>query len=220
MKIKNVSANNRKKAFELDVAGKHLIFPYANLRLKPDANNRIAEAKVDPELGNEAFTYKLENGNEDSIHVDQVLEYNKDPNYLRDMLLYKLTIAAQKRLKSSSLSHREIMRRLGTSASQLYRLLDQTNYTKSVDQMLSLLSVLSCDVDIIVRPYKSNEHRERRVIVPRDRRDYIKSVAKQALHEVRESPVPYEVSRVLSGKQNAAKKTRSGYRKHLAEKYR
>ncbi len=171
MKIKNVVANNRKKAFELDINGKHLIFPYANLRLKPDANNRIAEAKADPDLGNEAFTYKLENGDEDSIHVDQVLEYNKDPNYLRDMLLYKLTVEALKRLKASSLSHREIVRRLGTSASQFYRLLDQTNYKKSVDQMLSLLSVLSCEVDIIVRPDKSNKHQRHRASVSRDRKN-------------------------------------------------
>lgn len=40
---------------------------------------------------------------------------------------------------------------LGTSAAQFYRLLDQTNYRKSVDQVLSLLHVLDCDVDLVVR---------------------------------------------------------------------
>jgi hypothetical protein len=162
MKIKKIVANNRKKAFELDIDGKHLVFPYANLHLKPDTSNRIAEAKADPELGNEAFTYKLENGDEDSIHVDQVLEYNKDPNYLRDMLLYKLTIEAQKRVKAGNLSTREIIRRLGTSASQFYRLLDQTNYKKSIDQMISLLSILSCNVDLVVSPKKSNKQQRHR----------------------------------------------------------
>jgi hypothetical protein len=145
----------------LDIDRKHLIFPYAQLRLKPDTNNRVADAKVDPELGNEAFTYRLENGDEDSIHSDQVLEYNKDPNYLRDMFLYKLTLEAQKRLITSNLSHREIVRRLGTSASQLYRLLDQTNYKKSIDQMLSLLTVLNCEVDLIVKQDKSAKHQRR-----------------------------------------------------------
>jgi len=42
-------------------------------------------------------------------------------------------------------------RRLGTSTAQLYRLLDQTNYRKSVDQVLALLQVLDCDVDLVVR---------------------------------------------------------------------
>ena len=173
MKIKKVVANNRKKAFELDINGKHLIFPYVNLRLKPDTNNRIADAKADPELGNEAFTYRLENGDEDSIHIDAVLEYNKDPNYLRDMLLYKLTIETQKRLKASNLSYREIVRRLGTSASQFYRLLDQTNYKKSIDQMLSLLSILSCDVDIVVKQDKTNKYQRRKVELSRDRKNQL-----------------------------------------------
>ncbi len=54
-------------------------------------------------------------------------------------------------MDTSQLSKREVIRRLGTSATQLYRLLDQTNYRKSVDQVLSLLQVLDCDVDLVVR---------------------------------------------------------------------
>jgi Cro/C1-type HTH DNA-binding domain len=88
------------------------------------------------------------------VHVEQVLEYNQDPTYLRDLLLYRLyrlTLEAKKRVAESPLSKREIVRRLGTSAAQLYRLLDQTNYRKSVDQVLALLQVLNCDVDLVVR---------------------------------------------------------------------
>jgi hypothetical protein len=70
---------------------------------------------------------------------------------LRDMMLYKLTIEAQKRAKRSRLSKREMIRGLGTSPAQLYRLLDQTNYRKSIDHMLALLSVLDCYVELIVR---------------------------------------------------------------------
>jgi hypothetical protein len=49
--------------------------------------------------------------------------------------------------------------------------------------------------------------------------DYFKAVTGQEQLEVRESPVLYEVSGVLSGKRDAAQ-LRAGYRKHLAEKYR
>jgi hypothetical protein len=48
--------------------------------------------------------------------MDQVLEYNRDPNYSRDLLLYKLTLEAQKRVAASPLAKREIIRRLRTSA--------------------------------------------------------------------------------------------------------
>ena len=71
--------------------------------------------------------------------------------YLRDLLLYRLTLAAQKRLAEGPLSKRQIERRLGAFAAQLYRLFDQTNYRKSVDQVLALLQVLNCDADVVVR---------------------------------------------------------------------
>jgi hypothetical protein len=60
-------------------------------------------------------------------------------------------VEAQKRIADTALSKREIIRRLRTSPAQLYRLLDQTNTPKSVDQMLALLQVLNCDVDLVVR---------------------------------------------------------------------
>jgi hypothetical protein len=88
----------------------------------------VARVYVDAELGREGFTYELRSGRTGTVHAEQILEYNQDPSYLRDLLLYRLTLEAQKRLKASPLSKREIIRRLGTSAAQLYRLLDQTNY--------------------------------------------------------------------------------------------
>jgi hypothetical protein len=151
MKIRRVSANNRKKVFEVKTSSRELVFPYSKVDPRPTPADRIAETAVDEELGREGFTYVLESGGEGTVHIDQVLEYNQDPGYLRDALLYKLTLEAQKRVKSSPLSKREIIRRLGTSATQFYRLLDQTNYRKSVDQMLLLLSVLDCEVDLVVR---------------------------------------------------------------------
>ena len=106
---------------------------------------------VDRELADEAFTYVLESGKEGTIHMDHVLEYNQDPGFMRDLLLYRLTLEAQKRVKRSSLSRRELIRKLGTSAAQFYRLLDQTNYRKSLDQMISLLRILDCEVELVVR---------------------------------------------------------------------
>jgi predicted XRE-type DNA-binding protein len=103
------------------------------------------------QVGREAFTYVLASGRSGTVHGEQVLEYNQDPRYLRNLRLYKLTIEAQRRIAASALSKREIVRRLGTSAAQLYRLLDQTNYRKSVDQLVALLQVLDCEIDVVVR---------------------------------------------------------------------
>jgi DNA-binding Xre family transcriptional regulator len=114
------------------------------------ASDAVVEVFVDLDLAKEAFTYRLRRGGEGSVHLEQVLDFNKDPSYLRDLMVYQLTIAAQKRVAESSLSKREIVRRLGTSPAQLYRLLDQTNYAKTVDQLLRLLSVLDCNVELVV----------------------------------------------------------------------
>ena len=151
MKIRTVGHNNRKKLFEVATSRKKLVFPFSKAEPAPTAEDPITELSVDAEAGREAFSYVLHSGRTGTVHVEQVLEYNQDPTYLRDLLLYRLTLEAQKRVAKSPLSKREIVRRLGTSAAQLYRLLDQTNYRKSVDQLLALLQVLNCDVDLVVR---------------------------------------------------------------------
>jgi len=151
MKIRAVVANSRKKAFEVTSSdGRTLMYPYARLQHVPDASNKVDEALVDPELGKEAFTYRLASGDEGTVHLEQVLDYNRDPDYLRDMTVYELTLEAKDRVERSDLSKREIIRRLGTSATQFYRLLDSTNYTKSIGQLISLLEVLDCEVELVV----------------------------------------------------------------------
>ena len=152
MKIRSVAANRRRKAFEVTAAGKRLMYPFVHLEVPPTRRDPIVEVHVDRELGAEGFTYRLASGREGTVHAEDVLEYNRDPDYMRDLLLYRLTLEAKKRVSSTALAKREIIRRLGTSPTQLYRLLDQTNYRKSVDQMLRLLQVLGCEVRLLVRP--------------------------------------------------------------------
>jgi hypothetical protein len=151
MKIRSVSHNNRKRVFEIKSGMRTLVFPFAKADPSPTPDDPVRRTFVDKEIGREGFAYALSSGREGTVHIEQVLEYNGDPSYLRDRLLYRLTIEAQKRLDKSPLSRREIIRRLATSPAQLYRLLDQTNYRKSVDQVLCLLQVLDCDVDFVVR---------------------------------------------------------------------
>jgi hypothetical protein len=156
MKIQSVTHNNRKRAFQVKMSTKLFELPYSKVDPQPGAADPITRVFVDKELGREGFTYVLESGKEGTVHSEQVLEYNQDPHYMRDAMLYKLTVEAQKRVEASALSKREIIRRLRTSATQFYRLLDQTNYRKSVDQLLSLLHVLDCDVDLLVRTKKAS----------------------------------------------------------------
>jgi len=155
VKIQAVHFNNRKRAFEVRMRNRVFVYPYARMERTLLSGDMVREVYIDQELGREGFSYVLDSGREGTIHAEQVLDYNEDPDYLRKALLYKLTVEAQKRLAASSLSKREIIRRLGTSATQFYRLLDQTNTRKSIGQLLSLLHILDCDVELVVRRRKS-----------------------------------------------------------------
>ena len=151
MRVLGVRANNRRKVFEVRTREGELAFPFAKLEVRPTREDRVREACPDPELGMEGFTYTLESGAQDTVHLDAVLEYNRDPGYLNELLLHRLTVEALEALEESELSRRELIRRLGTSPSQFYRLLDPAYYGKSIGQMLCLLYLLGKEVDLVVR---------------------------------------------------------------------
>lgn len=151
MKIRKIEANNRKGEFRIiSYSGDAYVFPYAKAEPRPGSADKVADAYVDRELASEAFTYVLESGDQGSIHVDQMLEYNEDPTYLRNLLIYQLTVEARQRVEQSGLSRRELARRLKTSVPQLYRLLDPTNTRKSMNQLVSLLQILDCSIELVV----------------------------------------------------------------------
>lgn len=155
MKIRNVGLNNRKNEFTVTTrSGSVYVFPYSKADPCPKPDNRIKKLFVDKDFASEAFTYLLESGEEGSIHIEQILEYNDDPTYYAELLIYKLSLEARQRVEKSDLSRRQIARRLSTSVPQLYRLLDPSNSRKSIRQLIALLHVLDCDLDLVVKNRK------------------------------------------------------------------
>ena len=152
MTIRHVRADNRKRAFEVETAQGCYAYPYGLLPVAPGPANRIREVRPDEEFGRGAFTYVLADGAEGSVHLDAVLEYNEDPGYLNELLLYRLTVAARDAFEASGLGVRQLCRTLGTSPTQFYRLLDPAYYGKSVGQMMALLRLLGMKVEVRVTP--------------------------------------------------------------------
>ena len=152
MKISHVDFNNRKRVFTVHTEDKVYEMPYSKLRDIPERGNPVVRVISDPELGCEAITFWLKNGYVGAVHLDNIRAVNGDPAILTEMMLHNLTVQAQERLAEVQCSKRELARRLGTSPAQLYRLLDQTYYKKSIGQMISLLHVMGCKVDLVVRP--------------------------------------------------------------------
>ncbi|MHC5212714.1 MAG: helix-turn-helix domain-containing protein [Planctomycetota bacterium] len=154
MKVRKVVANNRKRQFEVHSARGDLPFPYAKAEPEPTPDDKIVHLFIDPELANEGFTYTLESGEEGSVLMDWVLSYNEDPRYLAEMKALQLAAEARQRLEQTPLSRRELCRRLGTSPSQLYRIIDPERPRPPVAQLIALLYALDAEVSLSVKDRK------------------------------------------------------------------
>ena len=150
MKIRTVCADARKRQFVITTAKASYVLPYAMLPLSPTASDPIATVAPDEEIGGEGFTYRLRSGRENTVHLDAVLDYNRDPEYVREQILYRLSVRAADLVRDKHLSKRALSRRLKTSPAQIYRLLDPTCYHKTIDQMIRLLHVLGAKVHVVL----------------------------------------------------------------------
>jgi hypothetical protein len=150
MKILGVTVNNRRRCFQVRTKTEEYTFPFVRCTPEPSPADPLTAVYVDPEVGGDGITYTLKSGGEGTVLLDQILDYHRDPKYMKKLVLHSLTTEALRAVHASRLSKREIIRLLGTSPAQLYRLLDPANYEKSVDEMLRLLWTLGQFVEINV----------------------------------------------------------------------
>ncbi len=147
-----VVGNAHKQAFEVEIEGAaRMEYPYSQCCPAPTREDAVARVELDPELGFTGFVYFLTSGCEGVVLSDHILRYNRDPSYLVDEMLYELSCEARSRLEISPIGIRALSRRLETSPAQIYRLVDPTNYGKTLDQMVRLLAVLEVDVRLLIR---------------------------------------------------------------------
>lgn len=156
MKISEVEFNNRRKVFIVHAQDAVYTFPYSKTEPEPTPGNYVQKVFVDEELGKEGFTYILVSGEEGSVHTDSVLEFTHDPDHMKEILLYNLTLALRRAIEESAISKRELIRQLNTSPSQYYRMLDPTNTAKSMNQMIKMFYTLDCDLEFVIKQRKNN----------------------------------------------------------------
>lgn len=86
MKIRSVGADNR--SFHITTYRGEFSFPFSKANPKPTTRDPINRLYVDPEIRNQGFTYILKSGKEGTVLVDQVLDFNRDPIYMRRAAAY------------------------------------------------------------------------------------------------------------------------------------
>lgn len=152
MIIRKVRIDNRRKLIEVDTRKGTFALPFTRLELIPTRENPVTDIYVDKELGKQGVTYVLQSGDEATLHLDAFLDYNHEPDFMRNLALVDLTIQCLEIVKKSRLSKRQIAGKLKTSAAQLEELLDTTNYNKTIDQMVKLVAGLNHWVDFHIIP--------------------------------------------------------------------
>lgn len=148
MKITSLTQNSRKRCFILKIGSREYEFSFSYLAVKPSARNPIRSLTIDKDTGKQSFSYKLKDGRGDTVLAEQVLHVNQDPEVLRKELLYKLTYEIQELIAARKLTKRSVARLLNIHPAQLYRLLDQKFYGKTIDQMIRVFAALGETVEI------------------------------------------------------------------------
>ena len=138
-KFELVTFNNKKKVFHLIyTSGLQVECPYSSLSI----GKNVVEAGPDKEVGSHCFYFVLENGYTGCVPFDQPLHIIRHPDYVREEVLYKVTVELQDIIALKKIPKRELARRLKTSVTQVNRLLDQTNYNKDLSRLIEIATII------------------------------------------------------------------------------
>ena len=139
-KIKDVEFDNKKRLFHLEyTSGLKVECPYSALGIQ----GKVVEAAPDKEVGRHSFYFILENGKKGFVPYDQPLHIIQNPEYVKHQTLFEVTKQLNEFIVNENVSKRELCRRLGTSMTQLLRLLDTTNYTKELSRLIEIAAMLN-----------------------------------------------------------------------------
>ncbi len=139
-KFKDVVFDNKKRLFRLEYStGLRINCPYSALGIR----EKVVEAGPDIEVGGHSFYFVLKSGRREYVPYDQPLSISQAPEYMKHQALYEITKAINKYIKKEKVPKRELARRLGTSLSQLSRLLDPTNYKKELSRLIEIGAMLN-----------------------------------------------------------------------------
>lgn len=139
-KFKMVMFDNKKRVFHLEyTSGLKIDCPYFSLGIR----EKVKDAAPDREAGDHSFYFVLESGKRDYVPYDQPLHIAQNPEYVKQQTLYEMTKMINEFIREEKIPKRELARRLGTSMSQLLRLLDTTNTKKELARLIEIAALLN-----------------------------------------------------------------------------
>lgn len=139
-KFKKVQFDNKKRLFHIEYAsGLKIECPYSALQIR----GKVIDAAPNKDVGRHSFYFVLDKGQKHFVPFDQPLHIAQNPEYVKQHTLYEVTKKLNEFIEQEKVPKRELARRLGTSMSQLLRLLDTTNYKKELSRLIELAAMLN-----------------------------------------------------------------------------
>lgn len=156
--FKKIKPNYQKNVLEITLVegrkAKKYNLPFAVFRDKKiSRKNRFSSITIDPELGNQAASFVLEDGSKGDFPADVVLYYC-DPIYDWSPI-NQLKRALKDQLDKSKLSVRVVADAMNTSPSQVIRLLEENRASKQITQLFQLAELAGYQIKFYLKKKKA-----------------------------------------------------------------
>ena len=153
-KFRKITPNYRKRVLEITLQeGRKLTrhsLPFAVFSgSEMGATNRFIEITIEKDLGDQAVSYRLQDGTQGDFPVDLVLYYS-DPTYQWSPI-NQLKRALKTKIVDSNLSIRVLADALNTSPAQVVRLLEENRASKQLLQLFKLAQVAGYDIEFTLK---------------------------------------------------------------------
>ncbi len=156
--FKKIKPNYQKNVLEITLVegrkAKKYNLPFAVFRDKKiSRKNRFSSITIDPELGNQAASFVLEDGSKGDFPADVVLYYC-DPIYDWSPI-NQLKRALKDQIDKSKLSVRVVADAMNTSPSQVIRLLEENRASKQITQLFQLAELAGYQIKFHLKKKKA-----------------------------------------------------------------
>ncbi|MEK7396938.1 MAG: hypothetical protein AAB116_08385 [Candidatus Poribacteria bacterium] len=144
VKIRSGEFNNRKKVLTVYyMNGKAIEVHYSQLGIKKN----LGAVWVDKETRGHSLGLRFDDGKEDYMPYDQPLALTKDPEYLLQTHVERLTAVIKATIKERRISKRFLADQLGTSDNQIQRLLNPTILNKNLEQLYKVATIIGLEFE-------------------------------------------------------------------------
>ncbi len=143
-KIKSAIFNNHKKVLEVIYAsGKSVRVHYRQLGIIKN----ISDVWVDKETSGLSLGIRFEDQTENYMPYDQPLALVRDPEYLLQNQIEKVTARIRNAIVEKGISKRFLAEQLKTSDNQIQRLLDPRILNKNLEQLYKIATLLGLEFE-------------------------------------------------------------------------